>query len=102
MGVTRRELEERFQAFLLNAAFPVPTTNTLIEGFEVDCAWRGERLIVELDGRATHDTRHAFETDRIRDRTLSAQGWRVIRITWRQLHDQPAEVEADLRKLLCG
>jgi very-short-patch-repair endonuclease len=102
MGVTRRELEERFQAFLLNAAFPVPTTNTLIEGFEVDCAWRGERLIVELDGRATHDTPHAFEADRLRDRTLSAHGWRVVRITWRQLHDQPAEVEADLRKLLCG
>ena len=102
MGVTKRELEERFQAFLLNAAFPVPTTNTLIEGFEVDCAWRGERLIVELDGRATHDTPHAFEADRLRDRTLSAHGWRVIRITWRQLHDQPAEVEADLRKLLCG
>ncbi len=82
--------------------FPSRQTNTLIEGFEVDCAWRGERLIVELDGRATHDTRHAFEADRIRDRTLSAQGWRVIRITWRQLHDQPADVEADLRKLLCG
>jgi very-short-patch-repair endonuclease len=102
MGITKRELEERFQSFLLNAAFPVPTTNTLIEGFEVDCIWREKRLIVELDSRAFHDTPHAFEADRLRDRTLAAQGWRVIRITWRQLNDQPAEVEADLRKLLCG
>lgn len=102
MGVTKRELEARFQSFLLNARLPTPTTNTLIEGFEVDCAWRKRRLIVELDGRATHDTPHAFEADRLRDRRLGAEGWRVIRITWRQLHDQPAAVEADLRKLLCG
>jgi very-short-patch-repair endonuclease len=102
MGITKKELEHRFQSFLLNAALPVPQTNAWIEGYEVDCVWREKRLIVELDSRAFHDTPQAFEADRLRDRTLSARGWRVIRITWRQLHDQPAEVEADLRKLLCG
>jgi very-short-patch-repair endonuclease len=102
MGVTKRELKECFQSFIFNARLPTPVTNTLIEGFEVDCAWPEHRLIVELDGRGTHDTRHAFEADRARDRTLAARGWRVIRITWRQLHDQPAQVEADLRKLLGG
>jgi very-short-patch-repair endonuclease len=102
MGITKRELEHRFQTFLLDAAFPAPTTNTLIEGFEVDCVWRRERLIVEMDGRGAHGSAEAFEADRLRDRKLGAKGWRVIRITWRQLHDQPDEVEADLRKLLCG
>ena len=66
----------------------------------MDCAWPNERLIVELDGRATHDNAHAFETDRARDRRLEAAGWRVVRITWRQLHDAPAELKADLRLLL--
>jgi very-short-patch-repair endonuclease len=101
-GLTRvrSELEERFQAFLINRGLPLPNTNVLIEGLEVDCAWPDQRLVVELDGHATHGPAHAFETDRARDRRLEAAGWRVIRITWRQLHDTPDEVEADLRRLL--
>ena len=100
LGVVRSELEERFQAFLLDAGLPRPATNVRIEGLEVDCAWPAQRLIVELDGRATHDVVDAFEADRARDRRLEAAGWRVIRITWRQLHETPEELEADLRRLL--
>ncbi len=81
-------------------AFPLPLTNVRIEGIEVDCVWPEQRVIVELDGRSTHDTREAFEEDRARDRRLEAAGWRVIRVTWRQLHDTPDELEADLRRLL--
>jgi very-short-patch-repair endonuclease len=98
--VIRSELEERFQSFLLNAGLPLPQTNQLVEGFEVDCVWPDQRLIVELDGRAVHDTFHAFEQDRVRDRVLAAAGWHVIRVTWRQLHEEPQLVEADLRRLL--
>lgn len=72
----------------------------LIEGFEVDCVWPEQRLIVELDGHAAHAATHAFEGDRARDRTLEAAAWRVIRITWRQLHEEAQLVEADLRRLL--
>jgi very-short-patch-repair endonuclease len=100
LNVVRSELEERFQAFLLNAGLPLPITNILIEGIEVDCVWPAERLIVELDSRTHHDDSHAFEADRARDRRLEAAGWPVVRVTWRQLHDTPAELEADLRRLL--
>ena len=71
----------RFQAFLLDAAVPLPATNVRIEELEVDCAWEDQRLIAELDGRAWHDASEAFEADRARDRRLEAAGWRVIRIT---------------------
>ena len=81
---------------------PTPRFNAAVEGYECDCVWFSRRLIVELDGRATHDTRLAFEWDRERDRVLSAAGWRVIRITWRQLHQTPERVAADLRRLLVG
>jgi very-short-patch-repair endonuclease len=43
--------------------------------------------MVELDGFATDGTGQAFERDRARDRALQAAGWRVIRVTWRQLHE---------------
>jgi hypothetical protein len=98
----RGDLEERFQSFLLDAAVPMPATNVLIEGHEVDCAWEQQRLVLELDSRTRHDTRDAFETDRARDRRLAAAGWRVIRITWRQLLDTPREVERDVKRLLAA
>ena len=58
-----------------------------IEGFEVDCVWREQRLAVELDGRSYHDTLQAYERDRERDRLLQAAGWRPVRVTWRQLDE---------------
>jgi hypothetical protein len=100
LGVVRSEFEERFQAFLLGAGLPMPQVNVRIEGMEVDCAWPEQRVVVELDGRAVHDTADAFELDRARDRRLGAAGWRVVRVTWRQLHDDAAELAADLRRLL--
>lgn len=100
LGVVKSELEERFQALLLNADLPMPNTNVLIEELEVDCVWPAARLIVELDSRTHHDTADAFEADRARDRRLEAAGWCVVRITWRQLHDTPGEIEADLRRLI--
>jgi very-short-patch-repair endonuclease len=100
LSVVRSELEELFQEFILNARLPKPLTNVRIEGMEVDCAWPEQRVVVELDGRQAHDTAHAFDEDRARDRRLEAAGWRVVRITWRQLKETPAEVERDLRRLL--
>jgi very-short-patch-repair endonuclease len=66
----------------------------------VDCAWDAARLVVELDGRAVHGTARAFEEDRERDRLLAGAGWRVVRLTWRQLRDEPESILAELRGLL--
>ena len=47
-----------------------------------------------------HTTRRNFEEDRARDRALTAAGWRVVRITWRQLHHDATTLAAQLRTLL--
>jgi hypothetical protein len=103
-GVTRSKLEERFGAFLDDAALPRPLLNVHVEIpgrlIECDCLWRTERLIVELDGHAIHGRRAAFEDDRARDRALHAAGWRVVRVTWRQLDREATALAADLRALL--
>ena len=62
--------------------------------------WAPQRLVAELDGHATHRTAGAYERDRARDRSLSAAGWRVVRITWSQLNTDAEAVAADLRSLL--
>jgi uncharacterized protein DUF559 len=103
-GVTRRELERRFAALLAKTDLPVPHRNADIavagRFFEVDCLWRAQRLIVELDGGFVHKTWRSSERDRERDRLLMTDGWRVVRITWRQLRDDAPAVTADLRRLL--
>jgi very-short-patch-repair endonuclease len=100
LTIEKSDLEELFQAFLINAGLPLPQTNVLVEGIEVDCVWPAARLIVELDSRTHHDTADAVEADRARDRRLEAAGWPVVRITWRQLQDTRADVERDLRRLI--
>jgi very-short-patch-repair endonuclease/predicted transcriptional regulator of viral defense system len=102
--ITRSELEERFLVLLDQAGLPRPDVNRSIHvsgrWIEGDCVWLPQRMIAELDGHAFHTTAAAFERDRCRDRALQAAGWRVVRITWRQLHDDSAAVVADLRGLL--
>jgi hypothetical protein len=103
-NLTRSELEDRFLSFLQKAGLPKPEVNAhlFVAGrwIECDCVWRDAGVIAELDGRGAHGTDEAFERDRSRDRMLSARGWRLVRITWRQLHDEAAAVAYDLSALL--
>lgn len=98
--VTRSELEERFLTLIDRGGLPRPEINVLIEGFEVDAVWRDARVVVELDGRATHGTAEAFERDRERDRALQVAGWRPIRVTARQMATARHALVADVRQLL--
>lgn len=98
--ITRSELEDRFLAFLDGAGLARPRVNMLVDAagrqLEVDCAWPSRRLIVELDGHATHATARGYEGDR----ALAAAGWRVVRVTWRALHEDPTALSSELRSLL--
>jgi very-short-patch-repair endonuclease len=102
-GVTRSELEERFRQFLRTHEIPDPEWNVRLEldqaSLEVDCLWREERLVVELDGYGYHAGLDAFERDRLRDRLLQLAGLTPIRITWRALRDD-ARLAPDLRAIL--
>jgi very-short-patch-repair endonuclease len=94
--LTRSELEERFLALCDDHGIRRPRVNTTLHGFEVDFAWPGLGLVVEVDGYAYHHTRRAFERDRERDAVLAAHGIRTLRFTARQVTDRPAEVVAAL------
>jgi very-short-patch-repair endonuclease len=45
----------------------------------------GDRLVVEVDGREYHEKQGQFEKDRERDASLSSQGFRVLRYSYRQV-----------------
>jgi very-short-patch-repair endonuclease len=86
-------MEIAFRALVLDANLPPAVINGTLELGEItiepDAMWSDAKLIVELDSRQAHLTMSAFETDRERDRAAALAGWTVIRVTWRQLTEQP-------------
>jgi very-short-patch-repair endonuclease len=100
VGFTRNDFEEAFVAFVDANGLRRPRMNgTLaLRGriFEIDALWEDERVAVELDSRSVHGTNKNFESDKQRDRILLAEGWRTMRVTWRQLQEEPDEIAADL------
>lgn len=98
--LTRSEAEQRMRDLIRAARLPTPRTNVRVGRHEVDLLWATERLVVEVDGFAFHNTRAAFERDRARDAELQAAGYRVIRVTWRQLVDEPEAVIARIAATL--
>jgi very-short-patch-repair endonuclease len=101
-GLTRSEAEERFLALIRRAELLAPETNVRIDRHEVDFLWREQRVIVEVDGFAFHSSRSAFERDRRRDVDLSALGFRVMRVTWRQIVGAPEALVARLAAALAA
>jgi very-short-patch-repair endonuclease len=99
-SVTRSHAERRLLALVSEAGLPAPRTNVRVEGYLVDAYWPEQKLIVEIDGFAVHGHRGAFERDRRRDQRLLAAGFRIMRITWRQLTGQPMLVVANLARAL--
>jgi len=101
-SLTRSEAEERFLALVREAGLPTPAVNVQMAGYLVDFLWRDQALVVEVDGYRFHSSRSAFERDRRRDADLNAAGFRVIRITWRQLVEEPLAVIARIARALAS
>jgi very-short-patch-repair endonuclease len=62
-----------------------------------DFRWARQRLIVEADGAAWHETAISREADSERQALLEASGERVVRITWGQAVTEPARTLTRLR-----
>jgi hypothetical protein len=92
--VTRSELERMALALVADAGLPAPVTNAGVEGVdgEVDLLWADHAVVVEIDSARYHSSRRAFERDRRKSAELTARGYRVIRVTDRQLTAEPAWV----------
>jgi very-short-patch-repair endonuclease len=102
------ELEERLLVHCRAAGLPEPERQKWIDPGDgepmvrTDFLWREQRLILETDGVGHHLTQRAFERDRHRDQRLTRAGWRVVRVTWRQITEDPGYVVAMLLDLLAS
>lgn len=105
--LTRSVLERRFVRLVRDAGLPLPETNAWLtlgagEEWQVDALWRDHAVIVELDGWTTHRTRRAFENDRARGARLTTAGFRLLRITYRQLTGDAPAIARMLRTVLAA
>jgi very-short-patch-repair endonuclease len=98
--VTLSKLERRFLALLREHGLPLPTTNQKAGAHRVDCRWPDYSLTVELDSYTYHNSRHAWEQDRRREREAHARGDNHRRYTRDDVLEAPAQMLTELRALL--
>jgi predicted transcriptional regulator of viral defense system len=97
---TANDFERDFLFLVEEEDLQPPIVNGWVCDHQVDFHWPAAKLIVEADGRATHANPIGFERDRARDLTLALAGWRVMRISARQLRREPERVAAVVRAAL--
>jgi very-short-patch-repair endonuclease len=98
--VTLSELERAFLKLLRTAGLSLPETNRPVGGRRVDCRWPEHRLTVELDSYQFHNSRHAWEQDRQREREARARGDEFRRYTYGDVEEDPRYLLRELRGLL--
>jgi hypothetical protein len=103
-GIPIGEFERRAIGFLREHDFPPYVRNHVVEvdgePFTLDVVWPLQRVALEFDGRTYHENDPAFATDRRRGRRLGAVGWYVVRGTWLDLDERPAELAGDVWAVL--
>jgi very-short-patch-repair endonuclease len=98
--VVLSELEARFLELLQAGGLPAPTTNRPAGSFRVDARWPEHRVTVELDSYRFHNSRHAWEADRRREREAHARGDEFRRFTWGDVFERPRLILGELHELL--
>ncbi|HEU4978362.1 MAG TPA: type IV toxin-antitoxin system AbiEi family antitoxin domain-containing protein [Solirubrobacteraceae bacterium] len=93
-------LEARFLTLLREHGLPLPVTNKPAGSKRVDCRWPEHHLTVELDSFRFHNSRHAWEQDRRRERQAYARGDHFRRYTWGDVAEHPQQMLTELRALL--
>jgi very-short-patch-repair endonuclease len=100
--VTLSKLERRFLELLRQQNLPLPKTNRPAGAHRVDCRWPDHHLTVELDSYRYHNSRHAWEQDRRRDREARRRGDELRRYIWADVFEEPEQMLTELHALLSG
>ena len=100
LDVSKAQMERLLLRIVRRAGLPLPVMNTMVCGHEADAFWPDRRLIVELDGAATHLTRKRFVGDRRRDVALLRLGITTVRFTYDDLTVEAHRTEEALADLV--
>jgi very-short-patch-repair endonuclease len=98
--VVLSKLERGFLQLLRRERLQLPKTNKRFSRGYVDCHWREQRLVVELDSYRFHHSRHAWKQDHRREQKAHQAGYAFRRYTWDDVFEDPAWMMEELRALL--
>lgn len=104
-GRSESVLETLVRIRLVTTGLPAPTPQAWIEtpngAYRVDLLWPRERVVLEVDGLEKY--RGGWQTvvaEKRRQDDLERAGYRVLRVTWRELRDDPEGVVRRVRAAL--
>ncbi|TQR83819.1 DUF559 domain-containing protein [Mycobacterium hodleri] len=98
----RSEAERLFARLLDQAGITGWKANYAVAGYDVDFAFVGPKVAVEIDGLAFHSDADDFHRDRKRQNAIALAGWQVLRFTWLDLTEYPERVIAQVRRAIRG
>ena len=91
-------VERTFHGRLRDAGLPLPEANERVGGRRLDCHWPG--LTVELDSYRYHNSRHAWELDRRREREAFGRQEQIRRYTHDDVMKHPQLMLKELTGIL--
>jgi hypothetical protein len=96
-------LERKGRAVLVAHRVDLPTPQFPIpwdKRRRFDDAFPEAKVALEWDSREWHSHKRAMQNDRQRDRLAAVHGWVVLRFTWDDVTNRPAEVADTVRTVL--
>lgn len=102
---SRSEAERRMWPLLKEAGGNWIANHSIVDDdgrvlAEIDFAEPRLRIAIEVDGRAYHSDRRAFEHDRKRQNMLALRGWIILRFTWERIIQDPEGVMAEVARAI--
>lgn len=99
-GVPESELERRFLELIEEYRLPAPERQVRVGPHRVDFMYEAARIVVEVDGRATHGTAEAFEADPVRQNEIVIARLGPLHFTWKRIIEDPDYVADTLWRAL--
>ena len=90
-AAVRSVLELRFLRMCASHGIPRPQVNVRIGAWTPDFLWPDRGLVVETDGYEFHRTAAARRRDALKDEFLRSVGLDVVRLTWADVAEWPAQ-----------
>lgn len=101
------ELERRFFRILKRQGILLPTAQFSVDiGWKlparIDFAYPERKIAIETDGYIWHGGKVRWLKDAERSNRLVELGWRVLRLTWKDITEQPDTVAERIGNLLAS
>ena len=103
-------LESLARLFLADRNIPLPdqqqVISTFLGDFRVDGLWADAGVVLEVDGLLKYrlarmpDELDPLTAEKLRQEAIEQAGYRVVRVTWADLHRSPERTEARIRRAL--